>query len=992
MIGKKVLHYKITEKLGQGGMGAVYMAEDTKLKRTVALKFLPPQALADETDKARFVHEAQAAAALHHPNICTVFEINEADEQVFISMAYLPGDSLKEKIEAGPIKDVDVLKIATQIARGLGAAHVKQIVHRDIKPTNIMFSESGAATVLDFGLAKSKHQTHVTKMGTTMGTIAYMSPEQSRGVDVDHRTDIWSLGVMMYEMVTGQRPFIGDYDEAVIYSILNEPAKPIEELGKDVNPDLIYIINKAMAKSPDDRYQSAEEMLADMNPLLDALRTGSSSSFSTRSRIGITGTHAAASGLFRPKVLFPVAAVVLVVAVALILMVTGDKGGVTETVAVVDEEGQTIERVVPKSEFRKNFALYPFENKTGDAANDWVEAASVVLLEIDLLQDQILNVRSANDQFAMRKLQRAGFRKWSEAPWNLKRRIAKESQYDFIVTGTFTIENGDYVFSRSLHNTATGRMVTQKEYRGKDVFAIIDDISVDLKTDLEVPEAYLENLKDLPVAEMMTTSDEALKDFGIGVQALTVDQDWTTAVESLLKAVEVDSTFAFAHWQLLIMGLNTNQSQIMATSSQKVIQYVYKLPERVQFIVKSVYYQLKKDTNKQVAVLKMMNELYPEDTIGLSMLAQQYATEKRTDEAIAVYERILEIDPSRSETLRTIGQLYRNEGEFDRALEYFNQYASLYPNQVNSFTPIAVIYRDMGEYDKSTEYYDKALLIEPGNVSVICQLGQIDARLGNYEQALTKYNEALGLAKAPRDRLEIYSSLATFYRDRGEMQKSFEYMILEWAEEGVVTSPVQSLLSELMEAHYYVKAGERDKAFEIVESVGAKIQAPYDEAVPLGYVYLYLEVEEPDSAEVAAERLMAFIEGYKLETLRGRVFDIQGRVAELRGRYEEAIGHFEKRLEHSPRAVDAYWRIGRCYHKLGDLDSAELNLQKNLKIFPVDPECLFDLALVQADKGERENARATLDKVLEIWANADPEFEPARKAREKLVEWQSWES
>jgi serine/threonine protein kinase len=187
MIGKQILHYKIVEKLGQGGMGAVYKAEDTKLERTVALKFLPPNALGDKDDVARFVHEAQAAAALHHPNICTVFEINEADDQVFISMAYLPGDSLRDRIRSGPLTTKDTLRIAIDITKGLEAAHGKGVVHRDIKPTNIMFSETGAATVMDFGLAKSKKQTHVTRLGTTMGTIAYMSPEQTRGDDVDHR-------------------------------------------------------------------------------------------------------------------------------------------------------------------------------------------------------------------------------------------------------------------------------------------------------------------------------------------------------------------------------------------------------------------------------------------------------------------------------------------------------------------------------------------------------------------------------------------------------------------------------------------------------------------------------------------------------------------------------------------------------------------------------------------------------------------------------------
>ncbi|MEE9168113.1 MAG: serine/threonine-protein kinase, partial [bacterium] len=212
MIGKLISHYKILEELGRGGMGVVYKAEDTILKRMVALKFLPPHALGSDEEKARFVHEAQAAAALDHPNICTIYEIDEADGQTFIAMAYVPGQSLKEKIEAGPMELEESQNIAIQIADGLQAAHEKEIVHRDIKPANVMINEKGQAKIMDFGLAKLSGRTKLTITSTTLGTVAYMSPEQGRGQAVDHRSDIWSFGVILYEMFTGQMPFPGDYE------------------------------------------------------------------------------------------------------------------------------------------------------------------------------------------------------------------------------------------------------------------------------------------------------------------------------------------------------------------------------------------------------------------------------------------------------------------------------------------------------------------------------------------------------------------------------------------------------------------------------------------------------------------------------------------------------------------------------------------------------------------------------------------------------------
>lgn len=236
MISKTISHYKILEKLGSGGMGVVYKAEDTKLKRTVALKFLPPELTRDEDAKGRFIHEAQAASSLEHNNICNIHEIDETEDgQIFIVMACYEGQALKERIEHRPLKLTEALDIATQIAEGLAKAHEKDIVHRDIKPANIMMTTDGVVKIVDFGLAKLAGRTKLTKSGTTMGTVAYMSPEQTRGEDVDERADIWSLGVVFYEMVTGQQPFKGEYEQAVMYSIMHEEPEPMTGLRTNVS-------------------------------------------------------------------------------------------------------------------------------------------------------------------------------------------------------------------------------------------------------------------------------------------------------------------------------------------------------------------------------------------------------------------------------------------------------------------------------------------------------------------------------------------------------------------------------------------------------------------------------------------------------------------------------------------------------------------------------------------------------------------------------------
>lgn len=267
MIGQTIAHYKITGKLGAGGMGLVFLADDTKLERRVALKFLPRHFSADEEARARFLREAKALAALNHPNIVSVYDVSEHDGVPFIAMEYVEGQSLKQLVQSGDLDIQQILDITFQVCEGLAAAHEEKIVHRDIKSDNIILSSKGRAKIMDFGLATWQGLTKVTSEGSTLGTRAYMSPEQSSGREVDPRTDLWSLGVVLYELITGRLPFSGEHDAAMAYAIANETPDPLARYKADSTDELQRIVSKCLMKAPDERYQTAIGLLSDLRGL-----------------------------------------------------------------------------------------------------------------------------------------------------------------------------------------------------------------------------------------------------------------------------------------------------------------------------------------------------------------------------------------------------------------------------------------------------------------------------------------------------------------------------------------------------------------------------------------------------------------------------------------------------------------------------------------------------------------------------------------------------
>jgi len=511
VIGKTVSHYRILEQLGAGGMGVVYKAEDTKLKRIVALKFLPPELTRDPEAKERFILEAQAAASLDHSNICTVYEIDEVDDNTFIVMAYIDGQSLKEKIASAPLKIEESINIAIQIAEGLQEAHEKRIIHRDIKSSNIMFSSKGQTKITDFGLAKFAGQTKLTKTGTTVGTVAYMSPEQSRSLKVDQRTDIWSFGVMFYEMITGQLPFKGDYDQAVVYSIMNENPEPITGVRTGVPIELERIINKAMEKNPDERYQHVDEILVDLRTLVkECLSKIKSEDKDPKSDFNEKEKpFKDIKGKKLKKLTFLMAAI----ATAVLL-----------TVIIFFIQKQS-------SKFIDNrIVVVPFENKTGDESLDMLGqmAAEMIIQGMSQIRElEAVPSISVMDAYSKESDKSSAFD------------IAAQNEAGILITGTYYLQGEDLYFRASIMDTEHEKLIESPspvDGLSKDPVSALKKLRDQILGALAIHFHY-----DIQTGQTYIPSFEAYKELKIGYELFLID--YAKARSHFYKAVEIDSAF-----------------------------------------------------------------------------------------------------------------------------------------------------------------------------------------------------------------------------------------------------------------------------------------------------------------------------------------------------------------------------------------------------------------------------------------------------------------
>ena len=650
MIGKSISHYRIVEKLGEGGMGEVYLAEDTKLNRRVALKFLPVQLASDDEFKERFKREAQSAAALNHPNIITIHEVADYETRPFIAMEYVEGESLKDVIARKELSIGGLLDVASQISDGLSVAHQAGVIHRDIKPQNILMGKDGRVRICDFGLAKAKRDVTLTQVGSTLGTIAYMSPEQAQGRDVDQRSDIFSFGTVLYEMVAGQMPFRGEHEAAMIHAIVNDTPEPMARYKTDVPAGLQRIVDKCLKKDVATRYQSAAEVVSDLKELQQESRTTAPIRVPRRKTLN-------------PVMLAGVGVLVLIAAYALISLLSpsGERQAVGES---------------------KMLAVLPFEN-LGSAEDEYFAdgITEEILTNLSKLSGLGVISRSSSMQY---KDSQKGIRE-----------IGKELGVDYILEGTIRWDKSGQE-SRVRINPQLIRVsddvhlwADRYDATLTDIFEVQSGIAHKVAQALQV--ALLESEKQ-SLSKQPTQKPEAYNYFLRGngyINQGFSERNFLTGIEMYEKAIELDSGFALAYamasrahlWLYWWEGRHVSHLEPGRRLAERALQLDPDLPE-AHWAMAHFHYYGERDYQKALDELEHAKMLSPNSADIYEVIGYVKRRQGKWNEALQNFKKAALLNPLSIDMPWELGITLLSMRRYDEAETYYNLGFSLAPDNL----------------------------------------------------------------------------------------------------------------------------------------------------------------------------------------------------------------------------------------------------------------------------------------------------------------------
>jgi serine/threonine protein kinase/Tfp pilus assembly protein PilF len=977
--------YEIIEELGKGGMGKVYRVEDKKIKGEIALKLIKPEIAAEKQTIERFSNELKLTRMISHRNVCRMFDLGEDKGTYFITMEYVPGEDLKSFIRRARRLDVGTaISIAKQICEGLAEAHRLGVVHRDLKPGNIMIDKEGNARIMDFGIARSLHTKGLTADGVIIGTPEYMSPEQVEGEEADQCSDIYALGVILYEMVTGRVPFEGTTPFSVALKHKSEVPPNPRTLTPQLPEDLSRLILRCLEKQRSKRYQSAAEVLSELDKIEKGIPT--TEKILLR-RKPLTSREITVKFNLR-KLYLPGLAIIALVIAAVILM-----------------------RLLPRRPLspaqpgKPSLAVMYFENDTGDKNLDYWRKALSDLLITDLMQSRYIRVLSAESLYDILKdlnLLEAG----SYSREDL-RRIAARGGVENILVGKYARAGDLFRIDTVLQKASTGEPVgppQRGQGKGQEsFFSLVDELTKSIKASLNLTTQEIASDNDKEVGKITTSSPEAYKFYSEGRKFHQMG-DYVQSIPLMEKAIAIDPNFAMAYRSLAIAYGNQGSSSERARNLQKAFELSARTSERERYIIEGDYYlQWEKTYDKAVEVYKKLLELYPDDAMGYSKLAWLYSDLEQWDKAIENSEKSIKYKADDIYIYEYLASGYENKELYEKAVEVLQGYLNTVSDNRDIRLDLADAYFYQKKFDLALAEVEKAYTLDPTYFNYFLSKGDIYLYQGDFVKAEEQYQKLLNLKEPRAQRGYLYRMMSlSFLRGKLARAKSL-------AQEGIEASlksgekgserSFRTWSGDILRI-----SGNLEEAMGEYEKVLAGAVEDDDWPRQLGTLHniglAYLDMKVMDRAEKTADELYGLIQkGVVKNDIR--VYDhLMGRIELERKNYSRAMDYFDKALA----LVPYHWQynlifrssLALAYHRAGNLEKARQECEKIQSlpcgranygdIFVLN---FYNLGRIYEQLGQKAKAVESYQKFLDLWKDADPGLSAVEDAKTRLARLKS---
>jgi serine/threonine protein kinase/Flp pilus assembly protein TadD len=987
--------YQIIEELGKGGMGKVYKVHDTKIKEKIALKLIKPEIAKDKKTLERFSNELKFARKIRHKNICQMFDLGEDRGTHFITMEYVEGQDLKKLIrQTGQLAIGTTINIAKQVCDGLVEAHTSGVIHRDLKPSNIMIDADGNARIMDFGIARSMEGKGITGAGVMIGTPEYMSPEQVEGKEVDQRSDIYSLGIILYEMVTGKVPFEGDTPFTVGVKHKSEfPQNP-----KDINPqipdNLNQVIMQCLEKDKERRFQSVGEVRSELENIEKGIPTTEKAIPARKPLTSREITVTLGVKKFLIPSLIVIAAIIIGIAVWQLLPKK-------QASPLLPQEKQAI-------------AVISFENQTGDTAFDHLRKIIPNLLITNLEQSGYFQVTTWERMYDLLKQLNKENTEFIDTDLGFE--LCQMDGIDTIVLGTFGKAADVFATDVKVLDVKTKNLLKSASSTGEGEGSIlktqIDELSKEIIKGIGIPETKIEAQK-IQVTNVTTNSMEAYNNYIMG-RELYLKFYYEDALPYLEKAVEIDPTFLQAYRTLVHTNRYLGNTQARDEALKKTKTLSHKATERGKLYIDRDYARyIENDQDKALKILHQIAGKYPKEK-GPHYSLGLYYQNRDKEKALEEYKIAIDLDPNYSFAHNQIGYLYLDLGNYEKAIEHFNKYVSLNPGDSNPLDSLAEAYFRMGRLDEAITKYKEALKIKPDFLTSLSNPPYVFALKENYSETIQTIDRFINIASSAGNKSKGYLLRAFYYFWIGQIEKSL--MDLKKAEDKAqeVGANSRKAFINQLRAWIYYQRGDIKLSREYNEGwleIQIKYRPDYKKYFECSYYFnsaiFDLKERQLDQAKSRLSEIESRLSGFssiQKEQVTLYINLLKTEIILAEGLYEEAIAVLENISPSNPPFLNSTHALisynippeidiaARAYLKLGDLDKAIDEYERLITFDPdskdrrlIHPKYHYGLAKLYEEKGWEGKAIEHYQKFLSLWKDADPGIPEVEDARKRLA-------